>query len=387
MKLIVLMIFHDDSSLFVARRVASSLTDKMVVVDFLFIESGGRKYDKISQSQIEEGFPKVDITYRRSMHRSFDERILKKYDAVISAKFPVFFRQRAISKAWIYKSRRPCFVAMFPGIEFFPERGFEARGMFDIIAFNNIADLELYNKSIPEVAPLHQQKIVFNPVFTLRDTASRNQSKTDIVFFTQSVTPASRQGRQDILMMLAKLARDNARFRVVVKLRHLKKENQNHTHVEKHSYQDISQELGLCSLLHFTTGPVDTCLATCAYALTCSSTAGIEAIAQNIPTAFLTGFSDHQNDEIAVKASAKFGSSGLLLDLSDAHFLNFSSGVGEWRVRNLTNVIATDSLIFAIENFKSHPPRDVGTISMVRGSLQTLKEHWLFLKKSTDSVK
>ena len=369
----LLIVFHDDSSLFMARSLADDLSKWAAKIDFLFIEANAGEAPKLSESQLSESLAGLQIAYRRTQYRAFDEQILKKDDAVISAKFPVSFRKRAIERSWRFKSR-PCFISVFPGIEFFPERGFEIRGMFDIIALNSVSDRELYEHSPPSVAPAHQQQIVCNPYFVERNLPPTSETKKDIVFFTQSVTPASREGRAETLKVLARIAKENPSYRVIIKLRHLEDENKNHTHIEQHSYQSIANELRISSLFQFRTGSTKMCLENCAFALTCSSTAGIQAISQDIPTAFLTGFDGWQKDNIAIRAQKKFSTSGLLVDVSEAHLLNFATGNTSWRKQNLASIDCGDQLLKAIERFHNNPPRDTGIMATLRGLRQTIKD-------------
>lgn len=373
----VLFVFQDDSSLYLALAVEADLAKRGIDADFLLVEPNPGVPTKLSDCQLSFADHSNRLLFRLPKYRAFDEGILRRYDAIVSAKFPVAFRRRAIEQSWWFRSR-PCFIALFPGMEFFPEQGFNNRGMFDVIAFNNAADLELYEQVSPVVAPSHQQQVLYNPLFARN--AKVEQDRSNIVFFPQSITPLSRQGRIQVAEMLARIREDNPAYRVIVKLRHREGENKNHTHIEKYAYQEIFRELDLVSRVEFEIGSTDDFLTNCAFAITCSSTAGMQAIARGIPTAFLTNFEGAQHDEIAMQAAEKLQGSGLLVDIADAHRLDFSVGEEAWRARNLIGEHGADDLLAAITRFHASPPKDVGIRAMVRGVDLKVRERLRFLK-------
>jgi hypothetical protein len=131
-----------------------------------------------------------------------------------------------------------------------------------------------------------------------------------VVFATQAKVPREREDRERILLSLAALADSRPELDVVVKLRALEDERQ--THNERHHYQRLWRELGEPGRLIFETGSMGDQLAQAAGFVTVSSTAALEAIAQNVPVLVLSDFGVS-----AEMINLVFEGSGLLGTLDD----------------------------------------------------------------------
>jgi predicted SnoaL-like aldol condensation-catalyzing enzyme len=376
-----LLVYHDDSSLFVARAAADDLIARGHHADMMRIELDRDSTRRLSPRQEREGLGPHSLVCRRSIAGAFDEHLFSQYDSIVSAKFPVPFRVRSARRAWRFRKRRPCFVTLFPGMEFFPERGYNIRGYFDVISFNTEEDRKRYDNSVPSHAPAHQRKCVYQPAFVHRQATS-DKKRDEIVFFAQSVTPAGRDGRKEILKFLASVRRKMPDFKIVIKLRHLETENLLHTHVENYSYQELAADMGYSEIFEFRTGPVSSAFDRAAAAITCSSTAGIEALAVGVPTMFLTGFSGWEQDEISIRARRLLAPSGLLADIKCDCDLAFGLGREEWNRTTFYGLEAVDQLVSKVMQFHEAPPDDLGILSNLRGLARTAAEISNVLEKN-----
>jgi hypothetical protein len=143
-----------------------------------------------------------------------------------------------------------------------------------------------------------------------------------VVFAAQAKVPAGRTERVRLLDGLANIA--NEGFDVIVKLRARKGERQ--THNEEHPYDDLWEaehaRLGHpAGALRFVDGPMAEWLQSGTALVTVSSTAALESLALNLPTALVDDFG--VSDELL---NEPFAGSGCLVALADAGKLFRESG-------------------------------------------------------------
>ncbi|MEU7893844.1 DUF6716 putative glycosyltransferase [Nonomuraea sp. NPDC049152] len=148
-----------------------------------------------------------------------------------------------------------------------------------------------------------------------------------VVFATQAKVPGRREDRELILRSLAALAAARPDLDVVVKLRALEDERQ--THNERYHYQRLWRELGLEGAVRFAAGPMHEHLAQAAGFVTVSSTAALEAIAQEVPLLVLSDFGVS-----AEMINLVFEGSGVLGTLDEVAGGAFRSPSPEWCAEN-----------------------------------------------------
>ncbi|MGW0482026.1 DUF6716 putative glycosyltransferase [Nonomuraea sp. NPDC003214] len=148
-----------------------------------------------------------------------------------------------------------------------------------------------------------------------------------VVFATQAKVPRAREERERVLRGLAELAAARPDLDVVVKLRALEDEQQ--THRERHHYQRLWRELGEPGRLRFEAGSMREHLAHAAGFVTVSSTAALEAIAQDVPLIVLSDFGVN-----AEMINLVFEGSGLLGTLDDLARGDFRRAEPRWTAAN-----------------------------------------------------
>ncbi|MFI7446577.1 DUF6716 putative glycosyltransferase [Nonomuraea sp. NPDC049714] len=148
-----------------------------------------------------------------------------------------------------------------------------------------------------------------------------------VVFATQAKVPRARGDRERILRSLAELAERRPDLDVVVKLRALEDEQQ--THRERHHYQRLWRELGEPGRLRFEAGSMQDQLSRAAGFVTVSSTAALEAIAQDVPLLVLSDFGVS-----AQMINVVFEGSGLLGTLEELAEGDFRKAEPAWCAAN-----------------------------------------------------
>jgi hypothetical protein len=158
----------------------------------------------------------------------------------------------------------------------------------------------------------------------------------DIVFFPQAISPRTRAGRLHVLRALDAMARAAPGRRVVVKLRHLPGENAAHVHRETYPYPALARALARgtgrapAPNLVWADGPAEAALAGAACALTCTSTAAMDAISAGVPTAVHTGYVENHRDPLAAAMAREFAGSGLDLPLAELLRLRLRRPAAAW---------------------------------------------------------
>lgn len=292
-----LMIFHDDSSLVVARRFADLIAARGGAVRFMQFAAHAGAPEKLSARQLEQGLGPWRVDRFATGIEACDEAYLSLFPAVASAKFPVLFRQLWARRGWRFGMERPSFVALFPGLELTCGRGYEIRRFADIVCLPTQRDVEDYASRALPGRPARQRVVRFHPCL-MRCARGGPSGRRRLVFFSQSVAPNTLAGRRDIARLLTDTARAHPDVEVVVKLRHRTDENRAHTHVERYDYQTLIGALDPPGNLRFSDESADSALAGASIALTCSSTSGLEALARGVPTMFFVDHVDAEADPL-----------------------------------------------------------------------------------------
>ncbi|WP_049569875.1 DUF6716 putative glycosyltransferase [Nonomuraea sp. SBT364] len=171
-----------------------------------------------------------------------------------------------------------------------------------------------------------------------------------VVFATQAKVPRAREERERVLRALAELAAARPDLDVVVKLRALEDERQ--THRERHHYQRLWRELGEPGRLRFEAGSMREHLAHAAGFVTVSSTAALEAIAQDVPLLVLSDFGVN-----AEMINLVFEGSGLLGTLDDLARGDFREAEPRWTAANYFHPAGRDDWAGLLAGLVNSRPR------------------------------
>ena len=245
-----------------------------------------------------------------------------KPDAVITSKATPEIKRHLADMSHADRRGGPCWVAFMPGLEFTPETGIRNRIDFDAVFTNTVTHRDLFQR----IAPPRSGRVVSfgHPYFRHPDIwrgpdAAGRPGPGDIVFFPQAISPVTKRGRIHMLRVLDAIARANPDRRVVIKLRHLPGENARHSHRELHAYPDLAKRLrgGVARNVAWASGTMADALSGAACAITCTSTAAMDAIAAGVPTAVHTQYVEAYRDPLSAPMRREFAGSGIDLPLRD----------------------------------------------------------------------
>lgn len=258
----------------------------------------------------------------------FNEDSLSDFDAVITSMPSRFIRERLNNIDYRRSRQRPAYIAFYAGLDFTPEKGFANRRFYDAIFFTQRGHIDLFSKKFG-ISP--NQRLSFGHPYFMRAEVPHVPRK-NIVFFTQAVSPPTLPARRFIVDMLATLAERYPEFSVEIKLRHLPGENTRHKHVEDFPYPWIIER-------HFQDLPNNViisdrstleALSNAAYAITCTSTAAMDAIAAGVPTFVYLDYPENYLDPLVMAMRKEFSKSGLIARVQDIMLLDASKPDETW---------------------------------------------------------
>ncbi|MFB9354138.1 DUF6716 putative glycosyltransferase [Sneathiella chinensis] len=334
-----LLLFKDDSSLMSAVKLERILGGENFTFEYCYAHNSRHGGRELSERQINLSLEGRKVDYTLEIREASDERFLEKFDTVYACKYPGIFKMKWVLRLWNFKARRPCFVSSFPGIEFTPKSGIRARQYSDVVCLNTVDDVSVFRKFASKRWQKNTEAIQFSPFFFSKNKVHAEAPVRNVVFFSQSVMPESREGRVDVLGFLVEAARLNPGVLITIKLRHLENENKVHTHKEQYSYPSLLREefpLDAPENLVFSADSMEKILEECDFAVTVASTAGVEALGSGIPTLFLGDFMGIR-DEWYHKALIEFvGESGLLGGKEDLLSLRPSRPDEAWYMNTMS---------------------------------------------------
>lgn len=154
---------------------------------------------------------------------------------------------------------------------------------------------------------------------------ARRSGGTDLVFAAQALVPAARHEREQIAQILRLAADADPAKRVVVKLR--SRPGEAETHLERDAYADLLAARPRNMV--FSHEPMSTALSSAEGLVTVSSTAAIEALAQNVPVIALDTFGVHKS-----LLNTVFTGSGLLGGAEEVVGRRFRHPLAGWQRDN-----------------------------------------------------
>jgi len=356
----ILLLFKDDSSLLSAVKFEKIMGQDLFEYEYCFAYNKKKKGKELSERQIEASLGVRKIDYKLEIREAAKESFLEQFDTIVSCKFPLIFEIKWLLNFWKFKAHRPCFVAMFPGIEFTPKLGTKTRQFADIICLNCPDDIEHYKRYVPKYLQRQNIALQFSPFFYQHKKMDiENKKIRKVVFFAQSIMPQSRESRLDVFDTLVEAAKANPNTKFSIKLRHLEVENTAHTHIEKYSYQQLAQEEyngNLPKNLNFTAENIGTLLENSDLSVTVASTAGIEALGLGVPTLFLNNYKGSASD-LHNGSMKKFAQkSDLLVSKKELLELSRLMPNAVWEKETMSTAHMVNELVVKIFDFSNTKP-------------------------------
>lgn len=351
----VLVTFKDDSSLLAVSKLTRILGDREF--RFYYCRTYNKRHggEELSERQIHQIFGDNKPDFELESEEVADENFLNQFDAIVSCKFPLIFEVKWLLNFWKFGATRPCFVAMFPGIEFTPKLGLKTRQFADILCLNCPQDFIEYRKYIPGYLRQEQRALQFSPFFFQEKKMEPNvNSIKKVVFFSQSIIPLTKSSRLDVLQIIEESARKHPNVKFYMKLRHLEEENKVHTHKEKHSYQALVREYFGSTFpknIEFTSDHISDVLVDADLSITCASTAGIESLGAGVNTLFYNSYKGAETEPHYDKMNQFAKDSDLLATRDEILNLNCRKPNEKWLQKVMSSRTMVRILKQEIQNF------------------------------------
>jgi hypothetical protein len=330
--------FFDDSSVIFAAATQRKLKDRgHDVLTALMADH------KLSDRQLTNNIPNgPDMEIDDSFFRS---DAMKSFDAMLTCKAPLGVRKQLADPKHKAMRNRPAYIAFQPGLEFTPERGRLNRVDFDAVFLYSADHRDAYKEHIQTAFSQH---VSFGHPYFITPNGAAPRGR-NIYFFAQAISPLTLSSRQFMVDVLATLARRHPDRDVVIKLRHLPGENSDHVHKEAFAYpwiidryfQDLPPNLKLsdCSMTE--------ALADAAIAITCTSTAVMDAISAGVPAMIYLDYVESHADKYAGLMRKEFADSSLIAPLTAIMDLEAKPPTPNW----MANHFRGDDLFDEIEQF------------------------------------
>lgn len=343
----ILLPFYDDSTLLFAAKMKEQLSLAGSSCSTYYMAHTGDAAD-ISERQMK-------INLEKGPDILADERVISAdsvadYDAVIVCKVTKELRALVNERKYMVGNNRPCFIAFQPGLEFTPEKGIHNRRNFDVLFLNNQEDVDTYGANIG--GPRRTQVTWGHPYF-LKPTRLFDDTGGDIYFFAQAISPKSYNGRLHMAEVLKAIALANPERKLVVKLRHLPTENTVHVHKEEYSYPELFGDLwDVPENIEFSACSMKEALSRASIAITCTSTAAMDAISAGVPTIVYVDYVENYKDRLAKQMRRIFCKSGLVLPLKSVLHLDYQKPRKTWLDGHFRDDLIFKDIIRAITEFQ-----------------------------------
>lgn len=345
--------FQDDSSLFFAAKVAAALTRRGHVGLTVKIIERGAKGPKLTERQVTMALGPRGPDFDMPETDFMKPETLRDFDAVITCKATAMQRKAMADGVFRNRADRPAFAAFMPGLDFTPQKGMENRRNFDIVFLNTPADLAAFRRSQSGDGPSYADW--GHPYFMAPQAWRDPAPDAPVVFFTQAIAPNTLNGRLHMLQVLAAIALIHPQRRVVLKLRHLPDENALHAHRERFSYPWLLERMmrNPPRNLEFAVGAMDDILTDAGVAITCTSTAAMDAISAGVPTMLYLDYLKNYADYTVAPMRAMFAASGLVCSLPALLDLDVAPPEPRWLASHFRGEDLYDALISAIISWRS----------------------------------
>ncbi len=322
----ILLVFSDDSTLFFARLMRDLLKSAAPDCPVAFCLYSDE--NTLSERQITTLLPEGPdlVLDRKGLHAVFENRNIR---AIVTSRVyaPLRNALKDMDKAGQGRLRagRPCLISFLGGLDFFPERGLRHRLVSDAVFVFPRPDIKLFKEIRRQSGGVgFWQHVGFGHPAALAPKAppADLHSRKDIYFFAQAISPKSRAGRRHILDALIAIAERNPERDVYIKLRHLPGENAQHLHVEKYDYPSLLKKYSdVPPNLKLTACVMQEALEKAAIAITCTSTAALDAMSEGVPTMIYLDYVDNFLDPLNGPMREVFKTSGAIVTLEELLFL------------------------------------------------------------------
>lgn len=309
---------------------------ELVVVRTPIAPSAAQMRGAVAGAKVQDGLPRVMSLreLRRVLRRSRPDVVL------LACTGPVVDVLAADVRAT--PRPRPVLMSGLPGISIpATEKAWLYRGPVDLFVVHSsreLADFRDIGAHVGVTGSVALATLPFLPTpapDSPPDTTPATEetvSRRRVVFATQAKVPVERTEREEVLRALADLAVQRPDLDVVVKLRARAHEQQ--THRERHHYETLWNDLVAAGdvpdgVVRFVDGSMQEHLANAAGFATVSSTAALEAIAQDIPVLVLSDFGVN-----AEMINVVFEDSGALGTLDEMRNAAFRTPAPRWSAAN-----------------------------------------------------
>lgn len=328
----VLLLFSDDSTLFFARRMRDCLhaADPDLVVHMGWVVGENALSYRQMEQLLPEG-PDLALDGKSAFH---DLMLAGSHRAILTSRVygPLGAQLRSILMS--VTQERPCVLAFLGGLDFFPQQGYFRRRNCDGVYLFPQSEIPVFEKQAADCQDRMWQEVGFgHPTFLAPEVLQTDvlESRRDIYFFTQALSPSTHRGRLHMLQAMAAIARANPDRTVWIKLRHLPEENQKHLHLEEHDYPGLLKTLpNAPENLKLTACTMDEALEGAALGITCTSTAAIDVLRGGVPCMVHLDFVDNYVDPLVAPMRKLFADSGVITSLDAMLHLRASPPNPEW---------------------------------------------------------
>ncbi|EDZ92896.1 glycosyl transferase group 1, partial [Limnospira maxima CS-328] len=356
----LLALVDDDSSLFT---LADAISDFEAHGCQVSVAQVVHKYGKrVSERQLSSTKiygRKITDVHLSSLNE--ENKFLFEFDALLLCQHLDIFSESFYK---LNTTQRPCLLALYRGVDFFPVLGICNRVFADIICLNNQWELKIYSNILPSAVDKKKRAFVYSPKYKIHGSvdmkmhdfcvkeSTKEKNHKNVYFFAQSIVPLFPDQRFDVLNTLNQCAISNPNINLKIKLRHLPNENKTHTHVESLSYLELAEGMEMASNVYFSTETMDEVFDNADFCITCSSTAGIETILRGIPTLFYLDFIAAQADPLTKPALKIFEDSGLLCTKNDILRLHIKQPNIDWIQGFLPDIKIIEKIIKSIKDMR-----------------------------------
>ncbi|MEO1777195.1 MAG: DUF6716 putative glycosyltransferase [Pseudomonadota bacterium] len=350
----IVLLFADDSTLIFARRMREILkthSPSLEVWMGWLSDENALSYRQMTQL-LPEG---PDLVVRNS---KIVDLVTSPYvQAIITSRVFRPLGDEMKKKLVKLQAGRPCVIAFLGGLDFFPKTGFERRRHCDGVYLFPRSDIPRF-ENIRASYDVAWQEIGFgHPSFVMPDRPKPDlDTRRDIYFFTQALSPSTRRGRLHMLRVMAAMARAYPDRTVWIKLRHLPHENQAHLHRERYDYPGLMATLpDLPDNLKVTADGMDTVLARAAFGVTCTSTAAIDLVRAGVPCMVHLDFVDAYRDQLVAPMRRLFAKSNLITGLDDMLHLRARAPDPDWLADMFCTPDLASDVLQTIAQFQDRP--------------------------------
>ena len=329
----VVVLFSDDSTLIFAQRMRDALrvADPDCGVEMVwFTDETALSYRQISQL-LPEGPDRI-VTGKGLVELMKNENI----SAILTSRVYRAMIGRLNNPAVRWAGNRPCIVSFLGGLDFFPEQGFMRRRNCDGVYLFPHSALEAYAQTTAQTDGGWQDVGFGHPSVVMPEGPPEDlDTRRDIFFFTQALSPSTKRARLHVLRMMVAIARANPDRNIYIKLRHLPDENRAHLHLERHDYPGLmtglAAQLGpLPANLLLTDITMEEALETAALGITCTSTAAMDVLRAGLPCMVYLDFVDAYRDALVEPMRGLFEGSNLITSTQDVLRLNHHTPDPAW---------------------------------------------------------